>query len=85
MSLWLGNGDDSLDYIKVLYDFASVFYKVTTILKRAKSEALSTILTSSTEYFILLLTIVHFEDNVATEYAKCYAEINLYYAQVGRK
>ena len=64
--LW--NREDSLDYITVLYGFSDVFYKDTTILERAKSEAPSTILTPADEAFILLLIIVYFEDNTHTEY-----------------
>ena len=40
--------------IKFLYGFVDVFYRDTTISERAKSEALSTILTPSDEAFILL-------------------------------
>ena len=72
----LGNPEDSLDYIKVLYDFASVLYKDTTILERAKSGALLTIITPSGEAFILLLIIVYFENYADTDYAESYAGID---------
>lgn len=69
----LRNGEDSLDYIKVLYGFPSVCYKDTIILEREKSEARSTILTSSDEAFMLFLIIVYFEDKADTYYAEFYA------------
>ena len=72
----LRNREDSLDYIKILYGFASIFYKDTTILERAKIKALSKILTPSDKAFILLLIIVNFEDYADTNYVESYVGIH---------
>ena len=70
----LRGGTDSKDYVDILFNFSSSIYSKSEILRRAKSEVISTLLTPSDEAFILLLIIVYFEEHANTEFTKLYGK-----------
>ena len=55
-------------YGKVLFLFASVFYKESTFTHQAAAENLSSILTPSDKAFLLLLIVVYYEETSDADY-----------------
>ena len=68
----LREGPDSKEYMEVLFEFSYSLYSESEMLRRAKTEDFSKLLTPSDEAFILLLIIVYFEEHANTEYTKIF-------------
>ena len=68
----LREGTDGEEYMKVLFQFSNSLYNESELLRRAKTEDFSKLLTPSDEAFILLLIIVYFEEHANTEYSKVF-------------